>query len=636
MYRICLINMPFFALQFPSLALTQLKTVVEDSCGDRAEVQILYANHEFARITGVEFYQEIATSVRHGSTGLGDWLFRQAAFSETADNAVQYFSRCYPQRDAPSERFRRAVLDLRKELDCWLDELIARYELDRADLVGWTSMFAQNLPSLAMARKLKERRPAIVTVMGGANCEYPMGLEIVRRVPWIDFVFSGPALRSFPQFVQHRIEGHPERCETLAGVFSKTTAPALPAGVGFVGPAPARSPSTTGLFGEELDINVSVSLDYDGYLQSVATFPQITPALLFETSRGCWWGERAHCTFCGLNGLTIRYRAMHAPQALAQFEALFRYADCLPQVMLHGADNILPKSFLHTVLPRLKTPANVELFYEVKADLTEAEVDILAQARATSIQPGIESLATSTLKRMRKGTTAFQNLSLLKSCLRYGVVPHWNLLIGFPGEPGAVYEKYLRDLPLLVHLPPPTGVFPVRFDRYSPYFNEPSIYGLDLRPCDFYELVYPFPTDSLRHLAYFFIDDNFHADYFAQMVAWIGRLSELVGRWRSRYFGEDGRPKASLLLQREETGVRVRDGRDGSLQEYPIEPICDQILDRLQRPMDRGRLGRELEQADAAAVERGLAFLRDRRLLFEEDGRWLSLVPCGPQASRAG
>ena len=107
------------------------------------------------------------------------------------------------------------------------------------------------------------------------------------------------------------------------------------------------------------------------------------------------------------------------------------------------------------------------------------------------IQPGIESLATSTLKLMKKGTTAFRNVCLLKFCAIYDIEPSWNLLIGFPGEGEDVYRKYLDDLPLLVHLPPPTDVYPVRFDRYSPYFMKSNEYGLDLRPLDYYSLIYP-------------------------------------------------------------------------------------------------------------------------------------------------
>lgn len=41
----------------------------------------------------------------------------------------------------------------------------------------------------------------------------------------------------------------------------------------------------------------------------------IEPQIPVETSRGCWWGEKHHCTFCGLNGLsmTSRNRSPESP-----------------------------------------------------------------------------------------------------------------------------------------------------------------------------------------------------------------------------------------------------------------------------------------------------------------------------------
>ena len=46
------------------------------------------------------------------------------------------------------------------------------------------------------------------------------------------------------------------------------------------------------------------------------------PSVFVETSRGCWWGERMHCTFCGLNGATMAYRSKSAPRALAELTHL--------------------------------------------------------------------------------------------------------------------------------------------------------------------------------------------------------------------------------------------------------------------------------------------------------------------------
>ena len=63
--------------------------------------------------------------------------------------------------------------------------------------------------------------------------------------------------------------------------------------------------STKGQIGAETDINDLLQLDYDDFLASLRSkCPDTEPELLFETSRGCWWGERLHCTFCGLNGTT--------------------------------------------------------------------------------------------------------------------------------------------------------------------------------------------------------------------------------------------------------------------------------------------------------------------------------------------
>lgn len=626
MYSLRLINMPFAALQFPSLALTQLQSLVRADCAGSVDVRIVYANHDFARCVGLELYQDLATMVRHGMTGLGDWLFRQAAFPDQGDNADEYFARCYPERDEATQRFRQSLLRLRGEIDTWLDELIGNEGLARADMVGLTSLFAQNLACLALARKLKERNAAVVTAMGGANCEFPMGWELVQNFAMVDFVFSGPAHRSFPRLVGHQMRGEAEACHRIDGVFSRSNIPDWPpaaesARLGGEACGPAR----VKIFGEELDIETPIPLDYSDYLSRAAQWEGLRPALLFETSRGCWWGERAHCTFCGLNGLTMKYRPMSPAAALEQFAALFRYAERVPRLTLQCVDNILPREYLQEVFPHLDTPPGIDVFYEVKADLSEQEVAVLARARVTSIQPGIEALATSTLRLMKKGTTAFHGISLLKNCLAYGLRPQWNLLIGFPGENADVYHKYQRDLPQFVHLPPPTGVFPVRFDRYSPYFARPEAYGLDLRPYDFYALIYGLPDDSLRRLAYFFMDNNFHADYIAQMVQWIGPLAQLTARWRLRHLGLDGGAPATLVFEQREDGHYVVDTRSGTVVEYPVEPDSLRLLQALARPLDRRRLFLETG-IDRPALDRHLESLLQQGLLFEEDGRFLTLV----------
>ena len=611
MYRITLINMPFANLSIPSIALTQLKAVVESRFKEHVSVNLLYLNHDFANYLGLDLYDLIVNSPESQNSGLGDWLFRQTAFPSLPNNANVYLSRYFPVHTDQMDQLKNLVLEKRRGLNSFLEGLIRKYSLTQNELVGFTSMFMQNVASFSLAKKIKDKNKDITVIMGGANCESPMGQVIVRYVDAIDYVFSGPALRSFPEFVEHQLDGEVWKCGSIKGVFTKKN---------------YMFHSGPEAIGEELSIDVPIDLDYGPFINTLSeSFPerQLDPILLFETSRGCWWGERAHCTFCGLNGTTMGYRAMNPELALKQFDSLFTYA---PKVSrLEAVDNILPREYLKDVLPFVKTPENVEIFFEVKADLTESDVQVLAKARVKHIQPGIESLATSTLKLMKKGTSAFRNLALLKFCSMYDIRPAWNLLIGFPGEGAPVYEKYVNDLPLLVHLSPPSGVYPVRFDRYSPYFVKAGEYGLDLHPLDYYPLIYPFPQDAIDNLAYYFSDLHIYSEYVQTMSKWIMKIREKVDRWIERWQSDHVRPK--LFLRQNGKQSVVHDSRSNEVAEYPLGENSTRALRYLAvKPRDMVDLAREFRDVDGFDANQTIAFFKDKGLVFEENERFFSLV----------
>ena len=233
---------------------------------------------------------------------------------------------------------------------------------------------------------------------------------------------------------------------------------------------------------------------------------------------------------------------------------------------------------------------------------------------------------------MRKGTTSFQNVAFLKNCVRYGVRPSWNLLIGFPGEGEEIYRKYLADMPSMVHLPPPSGAFPVRFDRYSPYYTRAAEYGLNLEPYDFYSAIYPFGEESLKNMAYYFEDRNYRADYLNQMVPWQRGLGDGVTRWTGRYRGTDGGLPAQLYLE----GRVVVDTRTGERVEHEPGELALRILEDTRangfRAADVARHIDSEEAAVVAEMQRLLAI----GLLFEEGDRYCSLVLDEPRvAARA-
>jgi ribosomal peptide maturation radical SAM protein 1 len=619
MYKIALVNLPLANLSMPSLALTMLRSAVRKELAGRAQADIHYLHHDFAHYLGLPAYDELM-SFSHHATGLGDWFFRPAAFPDAPANDDAYFRRYYPQHAPQSRVIRELVLEKRAGVVAHFEEMIDRYGLDRVDLVGLTSMFSQNVACLAMARLLKARNPDLVVVMGGANCEGVMGRALVAHARDVDFVFSGPSLISFPALVARLMEGDTEGVHRMDGVFSRQNRRRDDAGCGVQPVVQLGGPPAVGPFGPENDINELTEFEYEPFLDRYdAYFPdRPKPVLLYETSRGCWWGEKAHCTFCGLNGSTINYRSMRPEVAFKVFNDLFQYAPRISE--LQNVDNILPKSYFTDVLPFLDTPEGCTLFYEVKADLGEDEFRVLAHARVLRIQPGIEALNTSTLKLMRKGTSVFQNLSFLINARRYGIRPMWNLLIGFPGEEIEVYEKYERELHLLTHLHPPSGVFPVRFDRFSPYHQEAEAYGLELAPLDWYAFTYPWPEESLMDLAYYFSDQNYLAPYAMHAARMVGPLRAKVDAWRTMWFGA-ARPELRLEQRGGET--YVFDSRSGEPREYPLTDDERRVLEGLATAKKPANVVKEFPQVDVDAV---LGRLLERGLIFHEGERYMSLI----------
>ena len=649
MFKIALINMPFGDLRIPSIGLTQLKAMLDEEFKGRVAVDIHYCSHDYAHYLGLDLYNSISSSLDHHNAGMGDWLFRQVAFPLTEENSEEYFERYYPFQNKEAEALKNYIREKRPGLAAFTDELIDRNNFAQADIVGFTSMFMQNVACFAMARRVKDRNPRVVTVIGGANCEWPMGQEIIRNVDQIDYAFSGPGLKSFPAFVRARLAGEYEKCDQINGVLSKTNFDLLSAvtpakahqaaasasslvQLGNAGTATITAPAVSnvaasvGTFGEELSIDTEVKLDYDLFLDTLeSNFPnkQVEQILLFETSRGCWWGEKAHCTFCGLNGESMNYRAMSPGPAIKLFNSLFRYADRCSSY--NCVDNILAKNYLTDVFPYLETPSNIHMFYEVKADLSAAEMEVLSKARVKSIQPGIESLATSTLKLMKKGTSSFQNITLLKNCLIHDIWPEWNLLVGFPGEGDEVYEKYLHDIPLLRHLPPPSGVLPVRYDRYSPYYVKAKEYQLELQPVDFYEFIYPFSSKSLENMAYYFTDTNLRAKYFLTLMKWLGKVRESFNVWKAFWpEGEAKRPE--LYMKKDGDTTMIHDSRSGEVVEYPISDVSRQVLELLSKRQRVGNLNDELGHLPGFDALREIEILQEKGLIFNERESYLSLV----------
>ncbi|MBT3224162.1 MAG: RiPP maturation radical SAM protein 1, partial [Proteobacteria bacterium] len=269
--------------------------------------------------------------------------------------------------------------------------------------------------------------------------------------------------------------------------------------------------------------------DFADYFEQVKPIMGQVPLwLLYESSRGCWWGSKNHCPFCGIDKKRMGFRQKSPDRVVQQLTQILANS---PTHRVCMTDNIMPHQFHKTLIPRLPLEVpRLRLFYEQKANLSLEQVGNLQRAGCMTIQPGIEALQSDILGLINKGVSPRQNLALLRYARIVGLQLKWNLLWGFPKD---LLQSYLETetlLPLLHHLPPPQALAHMHLDRFSPYVDNPEQYGIsNLRPFPGYGEVFP-PEADLDRLAY-----HFEASYPSgseEAPEVMVRLLDKVWRWR--------------------------------------------------------------------------------------------------------
>jgi len=510
--KVVLVAMPFGPAVFPALGLSILKPLLERA---GFAVRVRYATLAFSELIGHAAYSQIAMA--RPDDLIGDWIFADTLSPDGEAAPLSINGKPRGNSDHPFvELVRRARSLVPTFLDALVDEVLA----DEPQIVGFTSTFAQHAASLAAARAIKARHPDVAILFGGANCETEMGAELARRFPFVDAVVSGEGEGVIVELARRVVAGR--SVADLPGVFAASDDDVPSAGVDA---------------GTVVDMNALPIPDFDDYFAAVdaldpdrATFPRF---LIVEASRGCWWGAKHHCTFCGLNGSRMGFRSK-APvrfvDELAELSARYGVVD------VTAADNIIDHNYFGTMLPELaRRGLGLRIFFEIKANVKRHHVEALRAAGVTRVQPGIESLDTGVLRLMRKGVTGLQNVQTLKLCKESGIEVAWNLLMGFPNEEPAAYARMAQLIPLLAHLPPPDVAGQIRMDRFSPFFNDPAAFGMvNVRPVPAYAYVYGGETESLRRLAYYFdfdyADGRDVASYTSEFVAAARRWKEVYDR----------------------------------------------------------------------------------------------------------
>ncbi|MDX2939682.1 RiPP maturation radical SAM C-methyltransferase [Streptomyces ipomoeae] len=523
--RLTLVAPPWNSLYRPSIQIATLAALEGEGDGDPITPVYAYLDwFEYAvealECDPAEFvtvYDTIGEELY--GLGVGDWIFGGVldAHGAQAEEDTRARYAAFLTENGVAEELVARVLALRAVAPRFIAGLAERLLGTGAECFGFTTSFSQLMPALAVARALKDRAPDRLVLLGGANCDRPMGQAVMRAYPFVDAVVQGEGEAAVAAIRAARDMG------------DLTAAPGLVLRHegGLRVSLPTVQPAETA--------PVPRYAEYFERLRALPYGELISPhvALPFQMSRGCWWGEKLQCTFCGENGSGMVYRSKPGRQLT---ETLRRLTEEHGVFDTYAVDTILARND-NGLAELAAAEVDITTFFEVKANLGPRELGEMRAAGVTMVQPGIESLSSGALKLLRKGATAFHNLRFLVLCQELGIDAQWNLLSAMPEESAGMLEEQLRLIPFITHLAPPSTVSKVRVDRYSPYFEKPDEFGIALSgPEPKYRFVHSGrPAAERTELAYSFdhVELVGRSDRTAEeMLALRRRLGARVGLWK--------------------------------------------------------------------------------------------------------
>jgi ribosomal peptide maturation radical SAM protein 1 len=611
-FRVALVSMPFSVkADRPSLQISLLRALAERA-GFTADSHHLYL--DLAAAMGPQLYDRLCDLRFHLT---GEWLFSVAAFGDDAPADDEAYFTAFPgEREWAEQKLGRDAAYLstlrREVLPAFIETCLDGVDWGGYQVVGFSSVFQQQAASLALARRIKQRYPAVRIVFGGANLEGEMGLEHARAFPFIDYVVVGEGDVLFPALLQSLAAG--EEPNGLPGLLRRTKE-----GVGGGGRAP-----------DVRDLDDLPTPNYDEFFERSRRLGLLLEnsaptGLTFESSRGCWWGQKQHCTFCGLNGLGMAYRAKNTGRLLAELADLSsRYGGNA----FEATDAILGVDHIRQMFGALREAnTDYQFFYEVKANLTREQLRTLYLGGLRAMQPGIESLSTHVLQLMRKGCTMLQNVRMLKWARYYGITAYWNLLWGFPGETEEDYRRELEVLKQLSHLEPPQNANRIWLERFAPYYEQRERFGVQgVEPRASYRFVYPehVALDRIAYLFEYRMPDTLPETAHRATYDW---TEEWYRRWSS------DRPD-QLLYRRTPDALLIEDSRGRELPERhvaegPWAEIYDFCSDTMRTA---AQVTAHLFQTPAGMWSSGFPVVAALDefcrlgLMLEEDGQYLSLA----------
>lgn len=607
--RIALVSTPWPLYSRPSIQVGTLKAYLKAQFPE-LKVHALHVYLKVAERIGYKLYRAISER-----TWLAESVYAALLFSERTEEIEKMFRR--EARGKPhlcDIDFKTLTSQVRDASDGFI------YGLDwgRCTLVGFSICLCQLTSSLYFINRIKQRFPNLAIVIGGSMFAGESTRNLFKVFPEIDFVVNGEGELPLSQLVRHLIDSqNREDIPPITGVVTRNNATDCTSA-----PAP---------FCQVEALNSLPPPDYDDYFHMLKTFsPQKTffPTVPAEISRGCWWrhpqtdGRNSGCAFCNLNLQWDGYRSKSPTQVVSEIDHLTSKHKTLSVAF---TDNLLPMKTSTRIFEQLSgLNKDFRFFGEMRASTPRRVLKAMRAAGMHEVQIGIEALSTRLLKKLNKGTTAIQNLEIMKHCEDLGIANVSNLILHFPGSDERDVEETLRNIEFALPFRPLRSVH-FWLGLGSPVWQNSRTFGLRA-VFNHPNYTVLFPRDISRSMH--FMIQAYHGDLGYQRKLW-EPVKKKVRAWK----------KAYAEIQKGSSHTRIlsfRDGRDFLIiyqKRLKSEPLTHRLVGMSRRIylfcQKHRSLKMILARFPAVAEDRIVPFLRmmvDKKLMFEENGKYLSLA----------
>lgn len=604
--RAVLVSTPWPLFNRPSIQLGSLKAYLSAHLSQvRVDTRYLYLN--VAAHIGYDRYRALGER-----TWPAECVYAALLYPSKFSELVDLFSRELPSSSAlGAADFEKLVADVGRISHA----LIAQTDWRAYGAAGFSVSLCQLTATLFFIRAIKQTAPDLYVVVGGSTFSGMPAAGLLRQLPDIDAVISGEGELPLEELLRHL-----------------SAAPGARPPGDIIGLTTRQTPDdATPCFQQLSRLDHLPVPDYDDYFAQLAALPsgkRFFPTLPVEMSRGCWWrrkrpgGSMQGCAFCNLNLQWRGYRSKTVTQITGEIEHLSARHQSLSIAFM---DNVLPATRVEEVFGRLlELGRDFKFFAEIRADFSLHRLAAMQAAGVEEVQVGIEALSTSLLMKLNKGTTAIENLEVMKNCEGLGMISRSNLIVGFPGSDAQDVAQTLANLEFAAYFQP-LRVVQFWLGYGSPVCTHARAYGLRavFNHPHYRRLLPPALWQALPWMI-----QAYRGDRLAQRRLW-QPVRTRVKQWARDYAALHAAGRRGPILS-------FRDGGDFIIlrqRRLSAEPMTHRLTGTSRRiylfcqhRRSMARIRKAFPQLDEDRLGPFLSMLVAKKLMFAEGGKYLSLA----------